>query len=415
MPNNDNNHPLVEILRQHGEFIDPYVAAAFWSVPRGLFLPGVPEEIVNSDTSVDITFDKDGEVICSSAMPSTIAYMLRQLEPHNGLNVLEIGTGTGYSAALMRHLVGPNGNVTTLELDPIAAQMAQDNLLRAGISGVNVVNTDGSMGYAPRAAYDRIVATVGLWDVPPVWVHQLKANGLLVVPIWLDGLQVSAAFEPQADGTLLSTRNMPTAFVYLRGALAGPNVRKRIGSTGLTLLTDDARQIDSAAMSLLLADDQDQCHLGYPLDSTQYWYGFLPYMMLRETENDIFALYYVAEGLSAFGIEGKGFAFFSPGSACFVPYLGLGLTHCFAGADAFLTVEEHLHDWNQAERPGIDCLRLRLIPKEQGKPEITIGKIYERRDHYLHVWQELPEKDDTSESQPDQNNVDESAADNNAA
>ncbi|MDX1990820.1 MAG: hypothetical protein SF029_00425 [bacterium] len=394
MPDLELNRPLVEVLRQRGELTDERIEAAFASVPRYVFLPNIPLEIVNSDTSIDVTYDNQGETICSSASPSAVSYVLRQLEPYAGCNILEIGTGTGYSAALIRQLVGENGVVTTLELDREAAKIAEHNLLRAGISGVTVVNTDGSMGYAPRAAYDRIVATVGLWDVPPVWLRQLRSNGRLVVPLWLDGLQVSTSFTFQPDGTLLSTKNMPTAFVYLRGALAGPNVRKRIGSTALVLLADHADQIDSAAMSTLLSDDADRCHLGVALDSEEYWYGFLPYLMLRETEKDIFALYYVADGQRAFGIEGQGFAFFTPGSAVFVPYYALGETHCFASVDSFLTVEQHVQDWEKVGRPGIDCLRVRLIPKSMGRPENAVGKLYERRDHYVQVWQEVPSDDD---------------------
>lgn len=398
MPELEKNRPLVEMLRARGELLDPVIERAFSTTPRHAFLPGVDLEIVNADTSVDVTFDERGEVICSSAMPSTIAYLLRQLGDCAGCNILEIGTGTGYSAALLRQLVGDTGTVTTLELDREAARLAVDNLRRAGVNGVNVVNTDGSMGYAPRAAYDRIVATVGLWDVPPVWVRQLRPQGLLVVPIWLDGLQVSAAFMQQPDGTLLSVKNMPAAFVYLRGALSGPNVRKRIGSTGLMLLADQADGIDSAAMSQLLSDDADNCYLSKALDSQEYWYGFLPYLMLSETEREIFALYYVGPGMRAFGLEGTGFAFFTPGSACFVPYFGLGATHCFAGVDAFLTVDERLNAWAAAGHPGIDCLRLRLIPKAHGKPTVTSGKVYERREFYLHVWQEYETPEQTKDA-----------------
>lgn len=387
-----NNHtitqPLVERLRQRGELSDARIEAAFASVPRHIFLPDAPLEDVYSDKAVDVLVDERGQVVCSSVMPSVLAYALRQANLFEGANVLEIGAGTGYSAALIRQLVGENGHVTTLEIDRDIVEMARANLQRADTIGVNVVHADGTHGYAPRAAYDRIIATVGVWDVPPVWLRQLKPGGLLIAPIWLDGLQVIATFTQQPDGTLYSAQNMSGAFVYLRGEAAGPAVRKQIGSTSLALLTDAADRLDSAAIHMLLSDDYDRCRLSESLASDEYWYGFLPYLMLNEPRYDIFALYLVKDNHTAYGVEGTGFALFSAGSACFVPYFGLGDTHCFAGAEAFLTVEDILHKWSQNGRPGLDTLRLRLIPNNAERSPIAQGKLYPRRDHALHVWQE---------------------------
>jgi protein-L-isoaspartate(D-aspartate) O-methyltransferase len=379
---------LVEILRGKGELADPRVEAAFLAVPRHRFIPDVNPEETSVDKDIPLLVDTTGEVIYSCAQPSTIAYVLRSLDLREGHNVLEVGAGTGYTAALIRRLIGEGGSITALEIDPLMVERAQDNLLAARIGGVHVVHTDGAGGYAPRAAYDRIVSMVGVWDVPSAWARQLKRDGLMVVPVWLDSIQFTATFRQQPDGTLLSVHNMPSAFVYMRGDKAGPRVRLRVGSTGLTLLCNEAQSLDAASLAALLSADHEHCQLSMALASTDYWYGFLPYVMLREPADSIFALYYVLQGRSAFGIDGTGFAYFMPGSACFVPYWGLGYTHCFAGADAFLSVETFLHEWDQAGRPGIDSLRIRLIPKSHPRPINAPGKIYDRREHYLHVWQE---------------------------
>jgi len=379
---------LADVVRQQSNLTDLRVQHAIANVPRHQFLPNIPHDMVYSDTSVPVCIDTDGEVVCSATMPSMIAFMLDQLDVRDGDNVLEIGTGTGYVAALLRDMVGPNGNVTSLEIDPQIANLARDNLLRATVTGVNVVTVDGAHGYAPRAAYDRIVSTVGVWDIPKAWINQLKPDGRIVAPVWLDGIQVTAAFRVQPDGSLYGENAKPSSFVYIRGVAAGPQVRKRVGSTALNIIADEVNKIDTAALHLLLSNDYEYSHLSTSLQSAEYWHGFLPYLMLHETDTEVFALYDVPSYGKAYGIEGEGFAVFCPASASFVPYYGIGNVHNYAGSEAFLHIEAHLMDWEAAGRPGIDRLRLRFVPKASGKPEMPYqtGKIYERRDHYLMVW-----------------------------
>jgi protein-L-isoaspartate(D-aspartate) O-methyltransferase len=386
---------LVRLLRERGDLEDPRIEAAFAHVPRHLFVPNYPRERVYAETSFSILEDVRGNSLLSAVMPSMIATALHQLDLQEGQNVLEIGAGTGYTAALLQHIVGEEGTVTSLEIDRNIIDLTQTNLIKARTGQVHVVHCDGAEGYAPRAAYDRILSSVGIWDMPPAWIRQVKPTGRIVTPVWIDGLQVSAAFIPQEDGTLYAKDVKPSMFVYIRGVAAGPNVRKRVGSTAMTLLADDVDQIDTASLSLLLSADEEECHLtgGY-FGTSDYWYGFLPYVMLNESDDEVFALYEVRGGYQAFGVEGEGFAMLTPASASFVPYYGRGKVHCFAGADAYLEVERLLMEWNDLRRPTIDCLEMRLIPKSHGEPKVERGKVYARRDHYLHVWMEMPEKDD---------------------
>jgi protein-L-isoaspartate(D-aspartate) O-methyltransferase len=378
---------LVNRLREGGILTDPRVDAAFSAVPRQVFLPGAPLEKVYADLAVPLRHDRSGQAVVAATMPSMIARLLTLAHLREGQNVLHIGTGTGYTAALIAHITGGHGRLTSLELDREIAHNAQDALLRAGYSGVNVVNQDGVSGYAPRAAYDRIVANVGLWDIPTAWITQLKPSGMIAVPIWLDGLQVIGAFKLQPDGTLLADDVKPSAFVYGRGGAAMPSVRKQVGSTALTLIADDLDMLDSVALHTLLSQDYDRSnHLSVSLNTAEYWYGFLPYLTLNEPVRDVFALYTIDINQQAYGMTGEGFAFFTPASACFVPYYGIGATHSFAGADAFLAVEGFLTRWTQAGRPGIDRLRLRLIPRSLGVDVTAPGKVYPRRDHFLHIW-----------------------------
>ncbi len=385
MDDESTKQGLIDALLRH-HLDDARLLEAFKAVPRHLFLPDLPLADIYSDSIVPIRFDPDGHATSLCIKPSMTARMLHQLRLKTGHNVLEIGTGTGFTAALINQMVGETGMVTTLEIDRDVAELARENLQRSGSSSVAVVNEDGAAGYAPRAAYDRILSSVGIWDMPAAWKRQIKPDGLIVAPIYLDGLQVSATFRQQPDGSLLGDRVMPSASIYIQGMAAGPSVRQRIGSTAMLIITDDVGKIDPAALSLLLSEDHSYDRLSITLNTSDYWYSFVPFLMLNEPDDAIFAVYTVPQQRQAYGVEGEGFALLTSGSACFVPYDANGMVHCFAGVDALLSLENQIKAWQAANQPPIDALRLHLIPKGADKPAITTGKIYPRRDHYLHVW-----------------------------
>lgn len=365
------------------------VLEAFKALPRHLFLPGVPLEEAYRDSAIPIKRDGTGLVVSSSSQPTMMAIMLDQLQLAEGHNVLEIGTATGYNAAIMRHIVGDEGHVTTIELDTDLVRRARENLNRAGVDGVMVVEADGAQGYAPRAQYDRIVATVGVWDVPATWLRQLKPRARLVVPIWLDGVQVSAAFEEQPDGTFLSVDNRPCAFVYLRGEQSGPTMRAQIGSTGLYLLADEIKRIDPASLAQLLSDTPDNFNIEGHLSTFDYWHGFQLYLMLNEPDGVIFAVYAVVEDRKAFGLEGSGIALLGPASAAFAPYKERGLVHTFGGSYSFLVMHEIYDRWIADGLPRSHRLRLRLVPREMKNYDYdATARVYTRRDHHLAVWLE---------------------------
>ena len=172
------------------------VAAALRDVPRHLFLPGLPPESAYRDDAIVTKRDADGQPISSSSQPAIMAIMLDQLDLSPGLRVLEIGAGTGYNAALMRHIVGSTGTVVSVDIDPEVAAQARDHLASAGYPDVTVVTADGTAGYPPSAPYDRVIATVGVSDLAPPWLDQLSHGGQIVVPLDVRGTQLAVAFEP---------------------------------------------------------------------------------------------------------------------------------------------------------------------------------------------------------------------------
>ena len=377
---------MLDTMKADGVLESPGVEAAFKAVPRHLFLPGIPLEEVYADRAVGLKHDMGGLLVSSSSQPTMMAIMLEQMQLQPGANVLEIGTASGYNAAIMKHIVGDSGTITTIEIDKDLAEQAVKNLQRTKVHDVHVVHGDGALGYHPRAAYDVIVVTVGVWDIPQAWMNQLKPHGALVVPVLVDGIQLSARFEPQADGTLLSTDNRPCAFVQLRGNYAGPDFRRQIGSSSLIIYADDADKIDTVKLHTILSHDHEFCQFDRGLASADYWHGYQLYLMVNEPQDAVFMVYAIMDGHQAYGMEGRGIALFTPGSAAFAGYTEKGAVHCYAGSDAFLTMQARMDEWVAAGEPDSTSLRMRLIPKPLGKPDIEQGKLYTRRDNYLHVW-----------------------------
>ncbi len=254
-----NSH-MVETLVAGCFLRSPGVEAAFRSVLRHHFLPGTPLEEVYSGRTVVTRRGPDGAPTSSSSDLRVMAGMLEQLDVQPGHHVLEVGAGTGYNAALLRHLCGEDGSVTTVDIDPAVTAAAVENLRRGGFDGVSVLTGDGWAAVPSEQPFDRIVATVGVWDLSPAWINQLRPGGLLEAPLWLRaGLQASIVFRKTEDG-LHSLSVEPCAFMRLRGLGAGPESYARIGRWTVNL--DNERPGDVVTLRRLL--DQPRRSEGPP-------------------------------------------------------------------------------------------------------------------------------------------------------
>jgi protein-L-isoaspartate(D-aspartate) O-methyltransferase len=206
------------------------VRDAFLQVPREVFLPAVADELgiaaVYRDEAFPTKTDEHGDAISSSSQPVIMASMLEELRVCPGHRVLEVGAGTGYNAALLSFLVGPRGQVTSVELDPDLARGARGAVRTVGQRARMVVG-DGREGYRPNAPYDRIIVTASSLAVPRAFLEQLKEGGMVVMPLRLSDAvlfqQVIVTFERHGPH-LRSVSVVHGGFMRLRARPDDPSV-----------------------------------------------------------------------------------------------------------------------------------------------------------------------------------------------
>jgi protein-L-isoaspartate(D-aspartate) O-methyltransferase len=210
---------LVEQLRKQGGIETEAVAQAFLKVPREAFVPGVWPGAVYRDIAIPTRFGRNGLPTSSSSQPGIMAPMLEMLRVRRGDNVLEIGAGTGYNAALLQELTGPEGSVTSIDFQPDVAGEAQAHLKSAGYN-VEVRQGDGAVGAPDLAPFDRIIVTAACKDVPVAWWEQLRPGGVLVLPLRRGCIQIVVAMARDGDG-FVGERSVIGGFMSMQGG-TGP-------------------------------------------------------------------------------------------------------------------------------------------------------------------------------------------------
>lgn len=202
---------LILSLLRMGYIDTSEVEAAMRAVPREEF---VLQEL-RDDAYVDAPLPiGSGQTISA---PHMVAIMLERLRLRPGMNVLEVGAGSGYHAAAVAELVRPGGHVYTVERLEALAEFARRNLQRAAYSeDVTVVVADGSKGLPEHAPYDRIFVACGAPSVPSPLVDQLAEGGLMLVPVGGMHYQDLIKVEKR-DGRLIKTNEGGCVFVPLVG------------------------------------------------------------------------------------------------------------------------------------------------------------------------------------------------------
>ncbi|MDG6939384.1 MAG: protein-L-isoaspartate(D-aspartate) O-methyltransferase [Nitrososphaerota archaeon] len=213
---------LVERLKRAGLVRSAPVERALLAVRREDFVWPGQRPVAYED--VPLPLGDSGQTLSA---PHVVAAMLEELELRPGLDVLEVGTGSGYNAALVAELVGPGGRVLTVERLASLAGFARENLRSAGYGGlVEVVVGDGSRGHPPESGeelYDRIAVTACAPSLPPPLKAQLRRGGVVVAPLGGARVQELRKFRKGGDGELSEERPAgKVVFVPLVGRYGYP-------------------------------------------------------------------------------------------------------------------------------------------------------------------------------------------------
>jgi protein-L-isoaspartate(D-aspartate) O-methyltransferase len=184
---------------------DPQVLRAMGSVPREKFVPKELRNNAYDDRPLPIGY---GQTI---SQPFIVAFMTEQLQPKKSQRVLEIGTGSGYQAAVLSDLVA---EVYTIEIVRPLAQRAEAVLRELGYKNVQVKAGDGYKGWPEHAPFDAIIVTAAPDHVPPPLVEQLKEGGRMIIPVGKSGSQKLYLLEKQ-NGQIQQTAVIPVRFVPL--------------------------------------------------------------------------------------------------------------------------------------------------------------------------------------------------------
>lgn len=177
------------------------------NVERHRFVPKSVESYAYSDRPLPIGY---GQTI---SQPYIVAYMTEKLEPKPEDTVLEIGTGSGYQAAVLGNIVK---DVYTIELVPELCKAAKERLERLGYANVNVKNSDGYFGWNEHAPFDSIIVTCAAGYIPPPLINQLKDGGKMIIPVG-SPFSVQWLMMVEKNGEEIITRKLiPVRFVPFR-------------------------------------------------------------------------------------------------------------------------------------------------------------------------------------------------------
>lgn len=209
---------LVQRLVSSGVLRNKKVTEAMLAVPREEFVPSSLRDQAYVDTPLHVGY---GQTISA---PHMVAIMCQELDLKPGQKVLEIGTGSGYHAAVTAETISTQGSslesqLFSLEIVPELIAFAEDNLQRTGYADqVMVVEADGSQGYIEEAPFDRIYATAAPPSVPAPLIDQLKLEGILIMPVGEAGFfQELLKIEKKRVGEIVTRRLGGVAFVPMRG------------------------------------------------------------------------------------------------------------------------------------------------------------------------------------------------------
>ena len=203
-------------LLAHGYLRSERIRNALLRVPREDFIPSRYRDYAY----IEVPLPLPG-VRATVSCPHSYPLFYEPLGLDEGHKFLEVGLGSGYGAALAREIVGPNGLVVSMEIDPLTYEFGGANLRRAGYADITTVLGDGGLGYPALAPYDRICITAACEKAPRPLIEQLRMGGRLIGPVEEHGVQNLVLLEKQ-DGGLRTEVICQVLYVPLRGQYGLP-------------------------------------------------------------------------------------------------------------------------------------------------------------------------------------------------
>jgi protein-L-isoaspartate(D-aspartate) O-methyltransferase len=204
---------MIEQQIRPWEVLDPQVLDLLFVVKREDFVPAVYRDLAFADMEIPLG---EGQVMLA---PRIEARLLQELSVRKSDKVLEIGTGSGYMAAL---LAARAEHVVTIELRPEIAAIARDNLQRAGVGNVTVECADGIRGWTQRAPFDVIVLSGAVPQIPDAILKQLRVGGRLAAVVGAAPVMEAQLITCVAEGVFNTINLFETVIPALDGAVAKP-------------------------------------------------------------------------------------------------------------------------------------------------------------------------------------------------
>jgi len=176
----NQNLKLVKELIGTGYLKTPKIIEAFLKIKREDFLPEDLKHLADLNEALPIGY---GQTI---SQPLVVAFMLEKLEPKEGEKILDIGSGSGWTTALLAEIIGKKGKVIAIEVIPELVEFGKSNVAKYNFIEKGIVKficADGTNGYPKEAPYDKILCSASAKELPNEWKKQLKIGGKIVTPI----------------------------------------------------------------------------------------------------------------------------------------------------------------------------------------------------------------------------------------
>lgn len=201
----------VQELLLTGYLKSELIQQALLKVPREIFIPRLYQDYAYLEVPLPLPGER-----ATISCPHSYPLFYEPLGLDRGHKFLEIGTGSGYGVAVAREVVGAEGLVVSIEIDPTTFEFAKRNLELAGYDDILLVNSDGGHGYPEKKSFDRIAITAACATVPPELIEQLSPRGRIIAPLQREHIQELVLFE-RGLGGLRSRVICEVLYVPLRG------------------------------------------------------------------------------------------------------------------------------------------------------------------------------------------------------